>query len=73
MEIKLTLNKVFWLGYVFFCVVSTLIVQLLGLIDVRTMDRPAQIIFIGALILSGMVMRYWFRSNPDEVKKLFKS
>lgn len=69
MEVKLTPNRVFWFAYFLFCVFSTTLAQLLGVIDVPMMSRAEHIIFISSLILSGMVMRHWFKVNYKDMAR----
>jgi hypothetical protein len=66
------INRLFWINYVFFCVGIVVFLELTGLLDLSTMDTTEDMIFITFLIICGIVMRYWFRANPEEVKRIFK-
>jgi uncharacterized membrane protein len=63
----------FWIVFVLFCVSMVTIGELVGEIDLPTMSRAEQVIYTAALVLSGIAMRYWFKNNPEEVRKRFKS
>ncbi|HEY0961149.1 MAG TPA: hypothetical protein VGE69_02210 [Pseudomonadales bacterium] len=63
----------FWTVFVLFCVLMVTAGEMSGVIDLSTMTRAEHVIYTTALVLCGVVIRHWFRNNPEEVKKLFKS
>lgn len=66
------IDKIFWVGFVWFCLVSVAFITVFDLIDFAKLGPTEDGIVVGFLLICGLLIRFWIYKNPEEMKRRFK-